>query len=133
MSIVAYALPDNFTTLNERYKRAFFDIEPGLRRYNAFWMGVEPTIMPSTSPMNCSEGYELVPRNETDRSSRGYNMYHCYSTAYLQQFDMFLSMDAQIGAASAIIAYGTPTWAANPNCTGFPWGSSSFKGIITMG
>lgn len=32
-----------------------------------------------------------------------------------------LSRDAAIGSASTFIVYGTPDWAAHPNCTGFPW------------
>lgn len=132
MSIVTSEMDDNYTTLWSRYKRAKFDISPGLRRYNAYWSGGEPTVMPSKYPMNCSAGFELVPLNETDRLARGYNFYHCFSTAFLQQFDLFLSLDAQIGAASGIIAYGVPEWAANPNCTGFLWGSSAFKGLLLI-
>jgi hypothetical protein len=59
--------------------------------------------------------------NETDRIARGFNRYHCYSTGFYEEFDDLFARDAAIGAASAVIAYGSPSWVMLPGCTGFPW------------
>ena len=64
--------------------------------------------------MTCGAGFKLVPDNETDRVARGYNRYHCYDESTLVSYDGILALDAQIGAASAFIVYGTPDFAILP-------------------
>ena len=53
----------------------------------------------------------------------GFKLFHCYNGGVAAQQDTFLAADAAIGAASALIVYGSPSWAADPASTGFPWGS----------
>lgn len=103
-----------------RYASLETNIAPGNRRYNLFWMAFEPTESSST-PLTCDNGFIAIPANETDRIARGYLRFHCYSIAQLESVDTILQMDASIGSASTAIVYGTPPWAADPACTGFPW------------
>ena len=107
-------------TLEARYLALNATLRPGLRRYNVFWSGLEPTP-PSATPRACPAGFLAVPASEAERVARGYHLFHCYSTDTLTRFDRVLELDASIGAASAFITYGSPDWAADPACTGFPW------------
>ena len=71
-----------------------------------------------------SERIKLCPASlflQTDRVARGYHRYHCYNDAALSVNDVLFAMDAAIGSVSTAIVYGTPDYAINPNCTGFPW------------
>lgn len=44
-----------------RYEAYQEDIEPGVRRYNVFWQPFEGSrSLPSSSPMPCPAGYQLV-------------------------------------------------------------------------
>ena len=107
--------------LNLRYKTLARDFGSGLRRYNAFWSMFEHSVPPSSVPIACPANTELTPHNESDRLSRGFTHFHCYDTTILVDFDDTLARDAAIGAASAFIVYGSPDFAIDPNCTGFPW------------
>lgn len=132
--------------LEARYAAELADIHPGLRRYNFFWSGLEGAVPPAATRFACPPGTTAVPANETDRVARAlwygfarcsllrrspsplplapgnYHLFHCYDSAMISQTDTLLGADAAIGAASAFIVYGSPSWAANPACTGFPWG-----------
>jgi hypothetical protein len=108
------------TDLATRYASLEEFVTPGNRRYNLFWTAFEPTKS-STSPLACGPGFIATPLNESDRVARGYLRYHCYSASQIESVDKILTMDFSIGAASTAIVYGAPTWAVNPNCTGFPW------------
>lgn len=114
--------------LDLRYQNAATVLKPGLRRYNAFWSNFEQTPpSPAGSPPSCPAGKLLVPTSESDRIARGYRMYHCYDNGTITAFDGYTTRDAQIGAASAFIVYGSPAWAADPACTGFPWGPDMYR------
>jgi len=115
-----YTIQDDFDTLHARYS-AQAALMPGLRRYNFFWASLENSLPPSLSPLACPPTHLLVPANEKERQALGYNEFHCYSSEVIARFDVILALDASIGAASAFIMYGTPDFAAHPNCTGFPW------------
>lgn len=127
MSDYAQQLNDNGVTLSERYIRLDADLQPSVRRYNYFWSALEDLVPPSSTPITCPPGHLLVPANETDRLKRKYLSYHCYNTGMIASFDDLLNRDAGIGAASAFIMYGSPTYAMNPACTGFPWGPDMYK------
>ena len=146
------ALSISSAVLQERYAAELADIHPGLRRYNFFWSALEGAVPPTGQPQDCPPSTFAVPINETDRIARtyatlasneygrvtrdrshrtyvtfslcagGYNLFHCYDSGMAAQQDTFLAADAAIGAASALIVYGSPSWAADPACTGFPWG-----------
>lgn len=120
MADYCHGLGDNDVTLTRRYANIERDLQPGVRRYNAFWSGAEPNP-PSATPMSCPSGYLAIPANESDRIARGFNLYHCYSEGFLTAFDDYFARDAAIGAASALIMYGSPSWAIVDGCTGFPW------------
>lgn len=114
--------PDGAQQLDLRYGRLAADLQPGLRRYNFFWAALEhPTITPSATPLSCPSGYANFPANESERVRRGFAAFHCYSQAMTADFDDLLARDAAIGAKSALIMYGSPTWAMEAGCTGFPW------------
>jgi hypothetical protein len=129
--VTSYLISNGFyATLDARYASINATMQPGLRRYNLWWSSIEsavPSMAKQPSPLACPNGTILVPSNETDRIARGFLRYHCYSTSAFAMYDEYLTRDAAIGAASAIIAYGTPTWAMVPGCTGFPWGTQMFK------
>lgn len=115
------ATSNDLTDLHTRYSNLEAKLLPGLARYNFFWVGLESGPPPSSTPMVCPPTHILVPSNETDRVSRGYNLYHCYDLSQIHLYDTLLAHDASIGAASAFIMYGAPEWAVHENCTGFPW------------
>lgn len=117
----ALSASGDLASLALRYKNLAQDLAPGLRRYNFFWATLEDVASSSTPPASCPPGTLLTPSNESDRLSRGYNNYHCYSRGVIEKYDDVLARDAAIGAASAFIVYGSPTWAQDPACTGFPW------------
>ena len=113
---------DGGAALRARYATQRAELSPGLRRYNFFWAGLEGAVPASpTLPASCPPSHTLVPPSEAERQRLGYRLFHCYDTATLAAFDAILALDASIGAASALIMYGTPDWAAHPQCTGFPW------------
>ena len=107
--------------LGLRYATLARELQSGLRRYNFFWSALEGHVAPSAAPIACPGGSELTPRNESERQRLGYAHFHCYDSAQLAAFDDTLSRDAAAGAASAFIMYGSPDWAIDPGCTGFPW------------
>jgi len=108
-------------SLQERYNNLDKLLSPGNRRYNMFWNSFEDANPPSSEPISCDSSHILTPLNETDRIARGYNRYHCYSRARLESFDVIFAQDARIGAVSTAIVYGSPDFAVDPQCTGFPW------------
>lgn len=112
--------------LTERYKH-IAAMQPGIRRYNMFWSGLEP-LPSSASPQQCRSGLTLVPANETDRAARGYNNFHCYNIPSVAAFDTLLPMDNATGAHHAAIFWNAPEWAIYENCTGFPWGKQMDRG-----
>lgn len=116
-----YAYSISPALLQQRYSVEAEQIRPGLRRYNFFWDGFEANP-PTAQAQPCPPGTTSVPINETDRIARGFNLFHCYDSGRLTQFDTYLAADAAIGAASAFIMYGSPSWARAAGCTGFPWG-----------
>jgi len=107
--------------LTERYAALARELQPGLRRYNAFWSAAEGRVPPSITPLECPSGSELVPQNEAERLRLGYAHFHCYDSNFLAGFDDAFARDASVGASSALIVYGSPDWAIDSNCTGFPW------------
>lgn len=107
--------------LTLRYAHLSAEVMPGVRRYNLFWSSLEAVPSSPTLPASCPPGTQVTPASEAARVARGYNRYHCYDAALLERFDDILARDAAIGAASGIIAYGSPDWAQHPGCTGFPW------------
>ena len=109
-----------------RYAHLSADIAPGVRRYNVFWSSIEGAAPSSTTlPPACPPGTQVTPASEAERVRRGFNRFHCYSTAPLERLDDILARDAAIGAASAFIVYGSPAFAQDPACTGFPWPPSA--------
>ena len=108
-------------TLQARYRNQLAAINPGLRRYNVFWAALEPATPPSPTPLSCPPHAILVPSNENDKVARGFHLFHCYDAALIEKLDTILALDASIGAASAFITYGSPDFARDPGCTGFPW------------
>ena len=48
-----------------------------------------------------------VPNNQGELQSRGYNMFHCYLTSLLQQFQAYLALDAAHGIESAAVIWGS--------------------------
>jgi len=127
MSNYAQTLNDNGVTLTERYQRLDQDLQPSVRRYNFFWSGLEDGPAPSDTPFTCPSTHMLVPANETDRIKRKYLRYHCYNTGMIESFDDLMYRDAQIGSINAFIMYGSPDYAMNPACTGFPWGPNMYR------
>ena len=116
--------------LGARYATLQHDLAPGMRRYNAFWSAAEssPPFPAGSPPAACPPGTMLVPDGgEPARVARGYRAYHCYSAPFVAAFDDYLALDAQIGAASAFIVYGSPPWARTAGCTGFPWGKDMYQ------
>ena len=107
--------------LTERYTALARELQPGLRRYNAFWSAAEGRVPPSSAQLVCPSGSELVPPSEAERLRLGYAHFHCYDSAFLAGFDDAFARDASVGASSALIVYGSPDWAIDANCTGFPW------------
>jgi hypothetical protein len=118
---VLRGLSDGGAALSERYVTLERDLQSGNRRYNAFWSGFENAAPSMPAPGSCPPGTELTPRNESERVRLGYTRFHCYNTARLAGFDDLLTRDAAFGVASTFIVYGTPDWAIDPGCTGFPW------------
>jgi hypothetical protein len=114
-------LLQNPSALQARYDNLALLLSPGNRRYNMFWVSFEDAQPPSTSPITCDSNHILIPSNETDRLQRGYHHYHCYNLKQLLSFDQIFAQDARIGSVSTAIVYGTPDFAINPACTGFPW------------
>ena len=108
----------------QRYA-ALGKMQPGIRRYNMFWGGFEPTPSTATARM-CATGYELHPRGAGDME--GFSRFHCYHTAQLRSFDLVFKLDQAIGAQGAAILYSAPAWAIEPNCTGFTFGKDVIKG-----
>ena len=116
------ALRGDTAALDARYATLSRELQSGLRRYNAFWSSFEGSYgAPSTKPIACPTGSELTPLNESERVRLGYAHFHCYDSRQLSAFDDTLARDAVAGAASAFIVYGSPDFAIDPNCTGFPW------------
>eukprot|EP01043_Picozoa_sp_COSAG02_P005127 COSAG02_NODE_137_length_34526_cov_94.448079_20_plen_358_part_00 len=111
-------------TLAERYK-VLGAMQPGIRRYNMFWSTFED-VKSSTTPMQCPAGTELHPPSASDRA--GFHRFHCYRSAQLKQFDLIFQMDEAIGAQGGGIFYSAPSWAIDPNCTGFVFGKDVIKG-----
>jgi hypothetical protein len=122
-SVSQYALhlTDGGAALRARYAALQKTISPGLRRYNFFWASLEGGPPASSAPQACPATHTLVPANESQRLALGFRLFHCYSRAQLAAFDALLALDGSINATSAFIMYGTPDWAADPQCTGFPW------------
>jgi hypothetical protein len=114
-------LAGDAAALSLRYANLAADIAPGVRRYNFFWSTVESVASSPTLPASCPPGTLRTPSSEADRVARGYNRFHCYAQGELERYDDVLARDAAIGAASALIVYGSPDWAQHPNCSGFPW------------
>ena len=48
-----------------------------------------------------------MPDNEGELQSRGYNLFHCYLTSLLQQFQAYLHLDANNGIESAAVIWGS--------------------------
>lgn len=107
--------------LDARYAALERDFGSGLRRYNFFWSDLEGRVPPGAAPFACPPGSALTPANSSERDRLGYVRFHCYDSAKLAAFDDTLARDARAGAASAFIVYGSPGWAMDPGCTGFPW------------
>ena len=107
--------------LDLRYATLSRELQSGLRRYNAFWSAFEGRVPPSAAPIACPAGSELTPRNESERVRLGFAHFHCYDSATLAGFDDTLARDAAAGAVSTFIVYGSPDFAIDPACTGFPW------------
>ena len=57
-----------------------------------------------------------------------YHRFHCYNSGPLKQMDLIFKLDEQIGAQGAAILYSAPSWAIDPNCTGFVFGKDVIKG-----
>ena len=115
------ALNDEGVSLSQRYATLERDLASGNRRYNAFWTSFENAVAPLSAAGACPPNTELTPRNESERVRLGYTHFHCYDSQQLTYYDDVLARDAAVGAASSFIVYGTPDWAMNSNCTGFPW------------
>ena len=47
-----------------------------------------------------------VPSNEAQRVAQGYNAYHCYEYAYIDDAASYLALDAAYGIESAVIMWG---------------------------
>ena len=118
---VLLALNDGGAALSQRYATLERDLASGHRRYNAFWASFEHAVAPFPFPGLCVTGTVMIPSNESERIRLGYVNYHCYDTAQLSYYDDILARDAAVGAASSFIVYGTPDWAIDSQCTGFPW------------
>jgi hypothetical protein len=109
------------SSLQARYDNLEKLLSPGNRRYNMFWTSFEDAQPSSPAPISCDSSHILTPANESDRIARGYHNYHCYRIAQLETFDVIFEEDARIGSVSTAIVYGSPDFAIDPLCTGFPW------------
>jgi hypothetical protein len=123
--------PDSSPTADLERRYAVVDsLEPGIRRYNAFWQNFEHVPSQPTLPVApCPNGSALVPANESERARLGYTNFHCYDAAAVSALATLLRLDNLSGAQGALILYATPTFFRDPNCTGFPFG----KEYITAG
>lgn len=101
-------------TLEARYATQLRLLAPSVRRYNVFWQSLEASIPPSPTPLQC-------PPTHISAGGGAFKLHHCYDRATVESFDRILALDASIGAASAFITYGSPDWAQEAGCTGFPW------------
>ena len=102
-------------------------LQPGIRRYNMYWSSFEVAPSMPSLPASCAEGFDLVPSSEAERVEQGFHRFHCYQSSSLTAFDQILGLDQLIGAQTAAIIYSAPSWAQDPNCTGFVFGKDVIK------
>ncbi|MBW2736923.1 MAG: hypothetical protein JRH20_31455, partial [Deltaproteobacteria bacterium] len=100
----------------------------GYRQYNLWWSSFEKSgLTSSATPINCPVGYELIPKDETERRAKGYHRYRCVSRGQLSYFDRMLSRDAAAGFQSGVVLWSSPPVYRHPDCEGFAWANGNMK------
>jgi hypothetical protein len=110
--------------IDQRYG-VFADWQIGVKNYNFFWGGFEPSAdaHPSyrssadTVP-SCPSGYAPFPANADQKRALGFNRYHCYHQPGIEMYDANFTRDAALGIQSTVVLWRAPSQHVHPGCTG---------------
>lgn len=108
-----------------------------VKNYNIWWSGLEPVCtsgqtshcvpISSSSPLTCPVGFVMVPANSGEKQRLGFNKYHCYYSALIEEMDYYFKKDAEYGLKTTVVLYSAPTAYQGP-CIGGRWGAdAAFK------
>ena len=113
------------------------------RQYNVWWSALEPlppgcdettthkpqcqTSASSPEMLSCPSGTVMVPRDEAERSAKGYHRYRCISLGMVSHLQDVFRRDAAAGMQTAIVVWSSPVNYRNPGCEGFAWADGLMK------